>query len=1285
MGEIADRNVIRQDVIEISYEVDSNPFRGITDEISELRRAMGVTDNLTESIRDITRATNTTEEGLNDVVTSARRLGNTDANRLLGDVDDLNTGAGRAAQSSDELLEKLSAVGQLGLSTAVKGLKNIAEQATGAGAAIAKGLGKATVSAAKGVTAGIVTAGGAAATGIGAAMVAATEKTKAVNSALAQTGYNKEDYGKEFGDIMSNLYRDNMGEDYADLGNSIAQVAQISGTTGESLQGLTHNALLMRDTFDFEVTESTRSAKMMMDQFGISGNEAYSLIAQGAQSGLNKNDDLLDTLNEYGTHFQQMGFDSTEMMNMLVNGASSGTFSVDKLGDSVKEFGIRSKDGSDGTMQAFKDIGLNAQNLTNDFAAGGEKGKAAFQQVTSALAGMTDPVKQNAAGVALFGTMWEDLGAEGVLAMAQLTGSITGGEEALKKLNEVKYDDLGSAFAGIKRIITDGLIGPISELFLPAANEMAEELKGFATSITDIFADGIQAGDMDKVAGVLGEMLTKGISTLSSVLPQVVTVGSSILFNLISGIQANAGMLAGCAASTVTQLLTGIIEIMPMALLTGTDLILSFIQGISGALPCILQSGATAFQNFTNGIVSRMPMIVQTALALIVNFTQGLLQNIPTIISSGVTLLLSLLQGIISALPYLAESALSIIESLVQGLSANLPSIIQTGIQLLLNLILGIVSMLPALVQMGLQLIVSLATGLLGALPTLISQGVNIILSLINGIVTAIPMIIDTMVGMVPVLASAFISNLPIIIQAGYDIIFGLLGGILKAAPMLLSMSPRIFYALFETIISIDWLGLGKKILNSIKDGLLGGWKDILGIGKEKGKETAESFAAGAEAGKPTITAAANGIADAAKQGLSAPNASSYGNTIPTDFTTGINSGLPAVNAAATGIPIAATTGLQGGNASGYGNQFAASYNSGIMSGVPMVGATTTGMVNNATAGLQPVGVAEQGVQFATSYGSGIESGAAGLDTSAMFMSSTIELEMQSANGNASGYGNQFATSYKDGIMAGIPMVDTAVSSLTGQVKNVEGTEVSIKVNADVEALDTFNSKIKEIVDNTNATLQKIPEDMGKVLAEMNTAASTQLTNLATTFTTKFGEILSITQTSMLSVVSAVSSVNLTQTGQNLMNGLKNGILSKKQDVISAAKDIAKGVGTAMNEALDIHSPSRVTFKTGEFAALGAEKGMEAKTKAVTDTAWDMGHEIAGGVEKGRDSYTPENTTYNKSYAPVNNTSNANFNVTIQGGTEGRSTERQVKKWMKESIDEYFKSMGRVNPQLSEV
>lgn len=83
------------------------------------------------------------------------------------------------------------------------------------------------------------------------------------------------------------------------------------------IQELTEGALTLRDAFGFEVNETMRAANMLMDQFGISGEEAYNLIAQGAQNGLNKNGDLLDTINDYAVHFKQTGRGAEDFLTCL--------------------------------------------------------------------------------------------------------------------------------------------------------------------------------------------------------------------------------------------------------------------------------------------------------------------------------------------------------------------------------------------------------------------------------------------------------------------------------------------------------------------------------------------------------------------------------------------------------------------------------------------------------------------------------------------------------------------------------------------------------------------------------------------------------------------------------------------------------------------------------------------------------------------------------------------------------------------------------------------------------
>ena len=121
--------------------------------------------------------------------------------------------------------------------------------------------------------------------------------------------------------------------------------AQTSGEVDPTkIEELTQNALMLRDTFGFDIQEQMRAVNMLMDQFGLSGEEAFNLIAQGAQNGLDKNGDLLDSINEYSVHFKSLGLDAEDMFNSFANGADAGTFSVDKLGDAVKDFGIRVKD-----------------------------------------------------------------------------------------------------------------------------------------------------------------------------------------------------------------------------------------------------------------------------------------------------------------------------------------------------------------------------------------------------------------------------------------------------------------------------------------------------------------------------------------------------------------------------------------------------------------------------------------------------------------------------------------------------------------------------------------------------------------------------------------------------------------------------------------------------------------------------------------------------------------------------------------------------------------------------
>lgn len=397
------------------------------------------------------------------------------------------------------------------------------------------------------------TAIGGAVTG---AIVSANGEQKALNSLQAQTGLNAEEMTK-YKDVLEDIYKGNFGESQEEVANVLALITQTTNETNPSkLKDMTENLFTLRDTYDYDFVETLRAVNMLMEQFGVTGEEAFNLIAQGSQKGLNKNGDLLDTINEYSVHYKQLGYDANEFFNSLENGSKAGTFSIDKLGDATKEFGIRSKDTASSTQEGFALLGYGAkasaediqkakdevakleknlyyakeeqkgfndstseltkqknadkiaeysealktakENLANlesagkgtkgsiedlqaRFAKGGDSAKSATSEVLKALFEMDDKVKQNQAGVDLFGTMWEDLGIDGVKALMKVNGSADKTKNTMQKIKDIKYDDVEADWESLGRTVQTDVINPIGKSLFPEVKKLCK----FASKHTD--------------------------------------------------------------------------------------------------------------------------------------------------------------------------------------------------------------------------------------------------------------------------------------------------------------------------------------------------------------------------------------------------------------------------------------------------------------------------------------------------------------------------------------------------------------------------------------------------------------------------------------------------------------------------------------------------------------------------------------------------------------------------------------------------------------------------------
>jgi len=514
----------------------------------------------------------------------------------------------------------------------------------------------------------------------GAIIKAGDDSKKALNQIQAATGATADEM-ESYRSVMDSVVANNFGEGFEDVANSISLIEQqIDGLSPDQLQSVTENAIVMRDVFDQDINESIRGANALMEQFGLSGDEAFNLMAQGAQQGLNQNQDLADQMAEYAPLWADLGFTAEDMFNSLVNGADEGAYQIDFLNDAMKEFGIRSKDNSKASREAFEALGFDADVMTAKFAAGGETARAAFDEVNAALMSTDDAVKRNEAGVALWGTKWEDLGEDAISAMLDVKGEVANSLDALEAINEVKYDSIGDNINALK-------------------NQFSVLLSG---------------GDIDPsmLSQTVSNLLTQATDLISTVLPtlgeSLIQIMPEIISQAIQLISDNLPMLVETVMGVVPEILTMLQEQGPTLLQAGLDIIVSILSGIG----------------------DNIELVTETAITLVGELLTALVDNLPELLDAGMKILMGLIRGIIDALPELIDTALTLIPTIIETLMDFIPELAAAGVEL----IIALVKNLPEIIGGILKAIPEIMAALFGAFPEYVSDMADVGIDLIKGL-----------------------------------------------------------------------------------------------------------------------------------------------------------------------------------------------------------------------------------------------------------------------------------------------------------------------------------------------------------------------------------------------------------------------------------------------------------------------------------------------------------------------------------------------------------------------
>ena len=212
---------------------------------------------------------------------------------------------------------------------------------------------------------------------------------------------------QQYKSVMEDLHNNNYGDDINDVAQSMALVKQYTGELDPSkLESMTENGIAMRDVFDMDLSETIRGVDALVKNMGLTSDEAFDLMAKGAQNGLDKSGELSDNIAEYSQLWGQAGFSAQEMFAILDNGLDSGAYNLDKVNDFVKEFTISLADGR--IEENLNSFSSGTQSLFYQWKSGKATAKDVFYSVIQDLNSATnqqEPLHLQA----IHGLRWEKI------------------------------------------------------------------------------------------------------------------------------------------------------------------------------------------------------------------------------------------------------------------------------------------------------------------------------------------------------------------------------------------------------------------------------------------------------------------------------------------------------------------------------------------------------------------------------------------------------------------------------------------------------------------------------------------------------------------------------------------------------------------------------------------------------------------------------------------------------------------------------------------------------------
>ena len=567
------------------------------------------------------------------------------------------------------------------------------------------------------------------------AMDAYTETENAVtkvNAYFGETGQAAEDSAN----VIKSVYSDGVGESMDSVADAVLMVKKNLGDLSETdLTNLTQQAITLDELYGIDMNETLRGVNSLMQQYGLTAQEAMDYIVVGTQNGLDKTNELGDNLSEYAGKFSQAGYSASEYFQLLDNGLKNGAYNLDKVNDAINEVTTRLVDGTIG--ESIGSFSTKTQELFISWQNGGATQKQVIDSIVADIGNCTNQQEALNLAALAFGTMAED----GNLKFITSLTSVGSTYDSVKGAAQGMFDATTTPMQQMEsntRKLQQALV-PLGEKLAELANAILPPLVSVITTIGGWFER--LPGPVQNFVIILGALLA-AFTALTPVIAAISVAMGALnisMLPIIAVIAAVAAAIAGIIAiiqnwGAITQWFGKLWN----TICTGIGAMVDSLKAWFSNLWTHLQSVWEGICNVVQTAVMLLGSIIQGAIDIITLPFQMIWENCKGIVSSVWEGIKSVVSSAIHAVSSTISSVMGAIKNVIStvwnAISSKVSSVLN-AIKTTVSTIFNAVKSVASSVWNGIKSVISsVVDGIKSKVSSVFNGVKSTVTSIFNGI-----------------------------------------------------------------------------------------------------------------------------------------------------------------------------------------------------------------------------------------------------------------------------------------------------------------------------------------------------------------------------------------------------------------------------------------------------------------------------------------------------------------------------------------------------------------------